>query len=135
MRQQFLLDINICVHIIQQRPPGVRARFGAQPPGSLAVSAVTEAELIYGAYKSQRSEHNLDAVLAFVSLMAVLPFDSRVTDTYGRVRALLERAGTPIGPLDLQIAATGLAHGLPVVTNNVREFARVPGLQVENWAE
>lgn len=99
----------------------------------MGISAVTEAELLHGAHKSQRAEQNLAAVLVFCAQMDVVPFDSRVTDAYGQLRAELERRGQPIGPLDFQIAATALAYRLPLVTNNTGEFARVPGLRLEDW--
>ena len=113
----------------------MRARFDALRPGEVGISAVTEAELLYGSYKSERVEHNLAAYYDFSAQMAVLPFDPQVTDTYGHIRAMLERAGRPIGPLDFQIAATAVACGLILVTNNVGEFERVPGLTVEDWTK
>jgi len=130
---RFVLDTNICIFIIKHKPVAVRERFAALVPGTVGLSAVTEAELLHGAYKSTRVEHNLAAVLTFASQLVMLPFDSQVTETYGRIRADLERAGRPIGPLDFQIAATALAHDLTLVTNNTREFMRVAGLKVEDW--
>lgn len=103
--------------------------------GEVAISAITEAELLYGAHKSQRREHNLAAIVDFSAQMDVLAFDSEVTDAYAQLRALLERQGTPIGPLDLMIAATALAYAVPLVTNNTREFQRVPRLQLEDWIQ
>lgn len=132
---RYLLDTNICIFIIKNRPPIVRERFARLQPGQLGLSAVTEAELLHGAHKSGRVEHNLAAISDFVTRLVVVPFDSRVTDTYGQIRAILEQRGQPIGPLDFQIAATALAHGVVLVTNNVREFQRVPGLTVEDWSE
>ena len=132
---RYLLDTNICIVIIKNRPPGVRARFAALRPGEVGISAVTEAELLCGAYKSARTEQNLAAIYAFVSDMSVLAFNPTITDAYGQLRADLERRGQPIGPLDFQIAATALAHGLVMVTNNVTEFGRVPGLTVEDWTK
>jgi tRNA(fMet)-specific endonuclease VapC len=111
----------------------VRARFDTLRPGEVGISAVTEADLLHGAYRSERMEHNLAAYYDFSVQVAVLPFGLQVTDTYGRVRATLERAGKPIGPLDSQTAATAVACGLILVTNNVGEFERVPGLSVEDW--
>lgn len=113
----------------------MRARFQALRPGEMGISAVTAAELLHGAYKSERMEHNLAAFYDFSAQMAVIPFDFQVTDTYGRIRAQLERAGKPIDPLDFQIAATAVACGLILVTNNVSEFERVPGLTVEDWTK
>lgn len=130
---RYLLDTHICIFIIRNRPPVVRARFKTLRPGEVGISAVTEAELLYGAHQSGQVEHNLAAVLDFSAQMEVVAFDSQVTDVYGRLRTHLERRGTPIGPLDLQIAATALAHDLPLVTNNTREFQRVPDLRLEDW--
>lgn len=135
MTLRYLLDTNICIFIIKDRPTSVRARFDGLRPGEVGLSAVTEAELLHGVYKSERVDHNLAAVLNFASQLVLLPFDSQVTDAYGRVRAGLEKIGQPIGPLDFQIAATALAHGLILVTNNTREFARVPGLKIEDWTQ
>ncbi|CAM3737293.1 type II toxin-antitoxin system VapC family toxin [Deinococcus saxicola] len=132
---RYLLDTNICISIIKDRPAAVRERFDGLRPGEVGLSAVTEAELLHGVYKSARVDHNLAAVLDFVSQLVVLPFDSQVTDAYGRVRAGLEQAGQPIGPLDFQIAATALAHGLILVTNNTREFTRMSGLKIEDWTQ
>ncbi|GGK42202.1 tRNA(fMet)-specific endonuclease VapC [Deinococcus malanensis] len=131
----YLLDTNICIYIIKNRPPTVRDRFARLQPGQLGLSAVTEAELLHGGHISQRVNHNLAAISDFVSRLVVVPFDSRVTDTYGHVRAILEQQGQPIGPLDFQIVATALAHDLVLVTNNVREFQRVPALRVEDWSQ
>ena len=133
MTPRYLLDTNICIFIIKNKPAAVRERFAELHPGEVGLSAVTEAELLHGVYKSVRVEQNLAAVLDFASQLVVVPFGSQVTETYGRIRAELERAGQPIGPLDVQIAATAVAHGLTLVTNNTREFARVPGIQLEDW--
>lgn len=113
----------------------MRARFQALKPGEVGISAITEAELMHGAYKSQQVEQNLAAIMDFSAQMEIVPFDSHATGTYGQMRAQLERQGTPIGPLDFQIAATALAYGLPLVTNNTREFRRVPGLLLEDWTQ
>ena len=130
---RYVLDTNICIFIIKNRPAQVRERFAALRPGEIGISSVTEAELLHGVYKSQRVRENLDALVNFASQMVVLPFDSRAADAYGHLRAELERRGTPIGPMDYQIAATALVHEVVLVTNNVSEFRRVPGLTVEDW--
>ncbi len=132
---RYLLDTNICIFIIKNRPAAVRERFDRLRPGEVGLSAVTEAELLHGVYKSARVDHNLAAVLDFASQLVVVPFDSQVTDAYGRVRAELEKIGRSTFPLDFQIAATALAHGLILVTNNTREFVRVPGLKIEDWTQ
>ena len=108
-------------------------RFEDHEVGEVGVSSVTAAELHYGAEKSSRPEQNLEALGAFLLPLEVLAFDPEGALTYGHVRAALERAGTPIGPLDTLIAAHALSLGVALVTNNVREFGRVLGLELEDW--
>lgn len=131
----YLLDTNTCIRYLNGRAPGVRDRLRRTPPAQVAVCAVVKAELYAGAAKSTdpaRTRANQDRFLApFVSL----PFDDATADTYGRVRATLEKAGTPIGPYDLQIAAIALTHGCTLVTHNTREFGRIPGLALDDWEE
>jgi tRNA(fMet)-specific endonuclease VapC len=102
-------------------------------PGDVGMSIVTYLELVSGAWKSSRKQENLATVQELSRLIPVQPLDSTVADHYGRVRSELERKGSPIGAYDLLIAAHTLALGLTLVTNNLREFARIPGLRVENW--
>jgi tRNA(fMet)-specific endonuclease VapC len=128
-----LLDTNICIYIIRRQPAAVFARFDALAPGSVGISSITYAELAYGVAKSARPAQNQLALQAFTAPLVVLPFDHAAAAAYGDVRAHLERKGTPIGPLDLQIAAHALSAGLVLVTNNTAEFRRVPKLRVENW--
>jgi tRNA(fMet)-specific endonuclease VapC len=99
----------------------------------IVVCSIVRAELFYGAAKSQTSEATRRKQDIFLRPYATLPFDDLAADMYGRIRAQLEQAGTPIGPLDMQIAAIALAHGLTLVTNNTREFSRVSGLLLEDW--
>ena len=112
------------------------ARFPRNPPNQTApsFSSITVAELQYGVAKSDRPEQNALALAALLAPLDVLAFDDAAAAVYGTVRAGLERAGTPIGSMDLLIAAHALALGRTVVTNNTREFSRVAGLKVENWA-
>jgi len=102
-------------------------------PGEVAVSAIVRAELVFGARKSRQVAANLRLIDAFCEPFTCLPFDKHTADIYGQLRADLEREGRPIGPNDLLIAATALAHSLTLVTHNVSEFARVPGLAIEDW--
>lgn len=127
-----LLDTNICIHIINQRPAQVLARFRQHALGSIGISSVTACELAFGVAKtgSQRNEHALQMFLAPIE---ALPFDEAVTWHYGRLRAELERRGQPIGTMDTMIAAHALALDAVLVTNNTREFSRVPALRLENW--
>lgn len=129
----FVLDTNICVALIRQRSEALLTRLRAQPIGGVAISSITLAELEYGVEKSTRPEQNRDALIAFLAPLEVLRFDEAAASRYGVLRADLERRGQPIGSLDLLIAAHALSLGVTLVTNNVREFRRVPGLMVEDW--
>lgn len=131
----WLLDTNICIYLIKGKPQRLLDRLREQAISTIAVSSVTVAELQYGVAKSARPEQNALALAAFLAPLGVEPFDDAAAAAYGPVRAGLERAGTPIGSMDILIAAHALALGRTVVTNNVREFDRVAGLKVENWAE
>lgn len=132
-RPRYLLDTNICIYIAQQRPPEVRQRFQRLSAGALAMSVVTYGELRFGAEKSQARERALAALDGLVRAIEVLPLPLAAGDHYGEIRAALQRAGQPIGNNDLWIAAHARAEGWVLVTNNEREFLRVPGLSVENW--
>ena len=129
---RYMLDTNICIFVIKNRPPHLRAVFNAEAQ-HLSVSAVALAELMFGAEKSANSAANLNVVENFAARMPVLPFDEKAASHYGQIRATLERAGTPIGPYDLMIAGHARSEGLVLVTNNSREFERVAGLRVEDW--
>ena len=131
---RYLLDTNICIYIAKQQPAAVQARFRRLQPGDLGMSIVTYLELVYGAWKSQRAEANLAVIEQLRLSVPVLPLDVAVATDYGRLRAELERKGSPIGGHDLLIAAHALSLGLILVTNNVREFSRVARLRLENWA-
>ena len=128
-----LLDTNVCIHIIRRQPQAVLRRFENYGIGEVGVSSVTVAELRYGAEKSSRPEQNLEALGRFLLPLEILAFGEEAAAAYGRVRAALERAGTPIGPLDTMIAAHAVSVSVTLVTNNTREFQRVPGLEVEDW--
>ncbi|MDG4554105.1 MAG: type II toxin-antitoxin system VapC family toxin [Candidatus Competibacter sp.] len=130
---KYLLDTNVCVRYLAGRSLALRARLEATPPEELAVCSVVKAELRYGAYKSQRTEATLLAQDILLGQLRSLPFDDVAAEVYGRIRAALERAGTPIGANDLLIAAIVLANRLILVTHNTAEFSRVPGLAVEDW--
>ena len=132
-RLRRLLDTNVCIHIIRRRPQVVLRRFEVYGIGELGVSSVTVAELRYGAEKSSRPEQNIEALGRFLLPLEVLAFGQEAAAAYGRVRAALEKAGTPIGPLDTLIAAHAVGVGVRLVTNNTREFRRVPQLEIEDW--
>jgi tRNA(fMet)-specific endonuclease VapC len=127
-----LLDTNICIHIINARPVEVLQRFRQYRMGEIGVCSVVAAELAYGVAKSG-SRRNREALEMFMAPLIILPFDEASIWVYGDLRAELERRGTPIGSLDTMIAAHALSQQAPLVTNNTREFARVPGLQLQNW--
>jgi len=128
-----LLDTNACIALLNASSSRLTARVARCSPSDLAISSVTEAELVFGAHRSARPAANLRLLARFFEPLPSLPFDSRAAGHYGRIRAELLSGGTPIGPNDLLIAATALAHDLLVVTRNTREFSRVVGLRVEDW--
>lgn len=132
-RLRRLLDTNVCIHVIRRQPQTVLRRLENYGIGEVGVSSVTVAELRYGAEKSSRPEQNLEALGRFLLPLEVLAFGGEAAAAHGRFRAVLERAGTPIGPLDTLIAAHAVSVSVTLVTNNTREFQRVPGLEVEDW--
>jgi tRNA(fMet)-specific endonuclease VapC len=130
---RYLLDTNIVIYVIKRRPAPARALFN-QHAGHMAISVVTLAELLHGVEKSSDPAANLAVVEDLCSRLEVLPYLPKAAQHYGSIRAALERLGTPIGVNDLHIAAHARSEGLTLVTHNTREFARVPALQVEDWA-
>lgn len=132
---EYLLDTNICIYIIKKKPEQVFARFQKLEPGSVAISSITLAELQYGIAKSSNPTKNQEALDKFLTPIELIDFDSSATAVYGKIRAGLEKSGTPIGPLDLLIAAHAKSKELTLVTNNEREFDRIPGLRIENWTK
>jgi tRNA(fMet)-specific endonuclease VapC len=131
---RFMLDTNICIRVLRDRPPGAKARFNAEADG-LCISAVTLAELSLGAAKSDDPLARRRDVARFAARLAVLPFDEDAAAHYGDIRADLERWGAVIGPYDLMIAGHARSRGLTVVTGNLKEFRRVDGLRCEDWLE
>lgn len=129
-----LLDTNICIYIINVRPAEVLARFHQYRLGDLGVSSVVAAELAYGVSKSG-SARNRAALEMFLAPLEILPFDEKAVWTYGDLRAHLEQQGTSIGSLDTMIAAHAISLDVTLVTNNLREFSRVPGLRLDNWVD
>ena len=129
---KYLLDTNFVIYVIKQRPLAVLPTFNRHH-GRMAISAITLAELMHGAEKSSDPARNLAVVEDFCSRLEVLPYDMAAAAHYGNIRAVLEQQGTPIGVNDLHIAGQARSRGLVLVTNNLREFQRVPGLLLENW--
>jgi len=127
-----MLDTNIAIYVIKRRPIELLQVFN-QHTGQLCISSITYAELLHGVEKSSLVDKNLKNVEDFVSRLEVLEYGSKAASHYGNIRADLERKGTPIGVNDLHISGHARSEGLIIVTNNVREFERVPGLRVENW--
>lgn len=130
---KILLDTDICVFLLRDRLPNVRKKFDSYDPDDVCVSSISVAELYYGIAKSHYKALNKSAVDNFLAFLKLLPFDRSAVNTYGELRAALEKKGTPIGSLDMLIAAQAVSHNVTLVTNNLREFKRVPGLEVESW--
>ena len=131
---RYLLDTNIVIYVLKRRPIEVLETFNANAE-RMAISAITLAELMHGAEKSRHVEQNLATVEDFCSRLEVLPYGAKAAQHYGSIRAALEKQGLPIGVNDLHIAAHARSEGLALVTNNLGEFERVPGLLAENWVD
>lgn len=129
----YLLDTNACTRILNGTSPSLVEHLRAVSREQVRLSSVAKAELLYGARRSARAAENLRLLERFFDTIASLPFDDRCADEYGVLREELDRAGAPIGPNDLLIAATARAHRLVLVTHNVREFSRVNGLRIVDW--
>ncbi len=129
---KYLLDTNIVIYVIKRRPLEMMGVFN-ENAGRMAMSAITLSELFHGAEKSAEVAQNLAVVEEFASLLEVLPYSAKASQHYGAIRSALEKAGRPIGVNDLHIAAHARSEGLTLVTNNLAEFERVPGLLTENW--
>ncbi len=132
---KYLLDTNICIYLTKQQHPKLTNRFQNLAENELAMSVITFGELQFGAQKSQQRKQVLTALEKLSLAIPVLDISKTVSLHYGEIRAYLQKQGTPIGNNDLWIAAHARAEGLVLVTNNVREFERVPDLKVENWVE
>jgi tRNA(fMet)-specific endonuclease VapC len=131
----FMLDTDICIYIIKRKPASVSIRLAQMKAGHLSMSAITFAELMSGAKKSQHVEANSEKLIALGELIEIKPFDKRAAECYGDIRSSLEKRGKTIGSYDLLIAAHAFSLGFTLVTNNEREFQRVQGLKIENWAK
>jgi tRNA(fMet)-specific endonuclease VapC len=131
---RYLLDTNICIYLIKQKPLRVMNKFNAYSVGEIGISSITVSELWYGVAKSERRRTNEQALEQFLLPLVVMEFDEAAAEVYGEVRAALEKEGQPTGATDMLIAAHAVSMGVVLVTNNEREFSRVPGLIIENWA-
>lgn len=134
MEARFLLDTNICIYIRQKRPEDVLRRFRKLDPGEAVISVITFGELLYGAAKSAQRATALERLRELVNLLPAMALPETAAEAYGTIRADLEAKGKTIGNNDLWIAAHAIAAGLTLVTNNEREFRRVRGLKMQNWA-
>ncbi len=134
MEPRYLLDTNICIYIRQKRPEAVLRRFGRLRPGEAALSVITYGELLYGAAKSSQREAALDRLRELLHWLPALPLPETAAGAYGTIRHALASKGEMIGNNDLWIAAHAVAAGLTLVTNNEKEFRRVRGLKIQNWA-
>lgn len=131
----YLLDTDICIYIAKHKPERVLERLKKARPGTVFMSVITYAELMNGAYKSSQVSENLEKLRILSELIEVIPFEPPAAETYGFLRSELEKKGMAIGGNDMLIAAHALNKKLTLVTNNEREFLRVPNLKVENWTK
>ena len=130
-----MLDTNICIYALKNKPEKVLSHVKSNNPEELCVSAITFAELMHGVEKSTYRSINHFALIKILSTISILPFDDNAAIEYGKIQAYLQSKGTPIGAMDTLIAGHARSLDLILVTNNVREFQRVPNLKIENWAE
>ncbi len=128
-----MLDTNICIYLIKNKPIEVKEKFNAYEVGEICISSITVSELYYGVHKSQMVEKNLQALALFLAPLNIVDFNEKASIGYGKIRAVLESKGNVIGSLDMLIAAHAMSLGVTLVTNNTKEFERVDGLKLENW--
>ena len=129
---EYMLDTNICIYVIKDRPAELRERFDRLAE-QLCISTITLGELLFGAEKSARQSQNLRAIEEFSERLEVVPFSAKAAAHFGQIRAELAWRGTPCGAYDMLIGAHARSEGMVLVTNNIREFERMPGLRVDNW--
>lgn len=132
---KYMLDTNICVYAIKNKPENVSKCIKKHDPDEICISTIVFAELEHGVAKSVCKEKNERNLNKFLKVFKILPFDMKAAVEYGKICAYLQSQGTPIGTMDMLIAAHALSESLTIVTNNVREFERVPNLMIENWSE
>lgn len=132
---RYMLDTNICIYAIKNKPEHVLKRLLSNLKKGLCISVITLAELELGIEKSSRPEQATLALMQFLSIVNVLPFTNQAAEEYGKICAYLQKKGTPIGTMDMLIAAHAKSENAVIVTNNVKEFERVLDLKIENWAE
>lgn len=130
---RYMIDTNTCIYVINRRPPKVFDRLKEHRVGEIGISSIVLSELKYGAEKSSDPERNLASLNDFITPLEVTEYGQEQAEAYGRIRSYLERRGEPIGSMDTLIAAHAVSLGLTLITNNTREFSRVPGLTIESW--
>ena len=131
----YMLDTNICIYLIKKKPEKILQKFKQFELSQLGISSITLSELLYGVYKSSKITQNKMALVQFAAPFEIASYGDEAAEYYGRVRTFLEKQGTPIGSLDMLIAAHALSLGCILVTNNEKEFSRIPSLKIENWIE
>lgn len=131
---KYMLDTNTCIYIIKRKPPKVIGRFKKADISLIGISSITLSELLYGVSKSSRPEQNQIALAQFAAPLEIMPYDDNAAQSYGDLRAGLEKQGTPIGSLDMLIAAHAISLNCVLIMNNEKEFNRIPNLRIENWA-
>jgi tRNA(fMet)-specific endonuclease VapC len=131
---KYMLDTNTCIYLIKQKPEKVLRHFKTHTVGDIGISAITLAELRFGVEKSQQIQNNRQALEEFILPLEIADFDERAAMTYGAVRTALEKAGTPVGSMDMLIGAQALGLDVTLVTNNIREFKRIKNLKVVDWS-
>ena len=131
---RYMLDTNICIYIIREKPIKVLKKLRTFDLADIVISAITHSELEYGVAKSNKQEENREALIKFLAALEILPYDDRAAADYGQIRNHLEKKGALVGAMDMLIGAHARSIPVILVTNNVKEFKRIPGLRVENWA-
>jgi len=131
---KFMLDTNICIYVINRKPEKILDRFKQTDPSLVGISSIALSELLYGASKSSKPEQNRMALAQFLAPLEIASYDDEAAQYYGELRAHLEKRGTPIRSLDMLIAAHALSMDCTLITNNEKEFSRIPKLRLENWA-
>ena len=131
----YLIDTNICIYIMNNRPPEVIKKFKEKDAGQIGISSITVSELYYGVSKSKYQKKNLQRVEEFLTPFEILSYDESASKIYGHIRVQLEKSGDSIGALDLLIAAHALSLNLVLITNNEKEFNRIKSLKLENWVK
>lgn len=132
---KYMLDTNICIYLIKQKPDKVLRHFESRSAGDIGISSVTLSELRFGVEKSRQIEKNRQALDDFILPLEIADFDEKAAESYGKVMTSLEKEGQPIGSMDMMIGAHALGLGVTLVTNNIREFKRIKDLKVADWSK